>query len=180
VARIGAGLKFSTFLPSYRFNYLETGNPGLTLKTWITLDKLDKIHIVPSVSAFSPSKRSLPTYIIQDYFFQADLDAQYALLKDMTIKLIVFAGGNYSYMSSTVSQADERYPIVRGAPTDTTGTFFGANVGTGLEMRMSSRFDMNVTIKYTYSKHPLFMISAEGVYYFRTRRKSKRISSMNR
>ena len=174
IARIGAGLNFSTYIPSYRFNEIETGNPGLALKTWVTLDKRDKIHIVPSITAFNPSTQNFPTFIIKDYLFQGDLNGQYAIYKEGTIQIIALAGGNFTYLTSTVTQADERYPIPPGAPTDTTGYFFGANLGAGLELRMAPKFDMNVSLKYIVSKHSQFMISAEGVYYFKSRRKSYR------
>lgn len=178
VARIGAGLHFSTFMPSYQFNYVETGNPGIALKTWVTLDKRDRIHIVPSVTAFNPTKKvfNVHNVTMTNYFFQADLNGQYVVLREGTIKLVALAGGNFSYITSTMAKTNEKEPIYD--PThvlsDSTGYFFGANMGAGIELRMSSRFDMNVSLKYILSQHSVFMISAEGVYYFRSRRKARK------
>ena len=71
VNRIGGGLAFSTPVD---FNYGETGNPGLVLKTWVALDKASIMHIVPSVTAFYQYKLETGYSILTNLMFQGDLD----------------------------------------------------------------------------------------------------------
>jgi len=42
ISRVGAGFAFSDPVD---FNYGETGNPGLVVKTWITLNKASTFHV---------------------------------------------------------------------------------------------------------------------------------------
>ena len=53
IHRIGGGLTFSS---GTDFNYGETGNPGIVLKTWLALNKASTLHIVPSVTAYNRYK----------------------------------------------------------------------------------------------------------------------------
>ena len=171
IYRVGAGLNFTT---GFKHNSVESGNPGLTLKTWIALDKRSTIHIVPSVTAFYPSSLRLPTYTMHNNLFMADLNGQYMTFQDGSVKIVVFAGGNFLYTTSRRTQNDPKYPISPNALTDSTDFAIGGNAGAGLELRMGSHWDMNISIKYTISKYSQFIISAEGVYYFKSRRKAYR------
>ena len=155
-------------------NSVETGNPGLTLKTWISLDKRSTINIVPSITAFYPSSLRLPTYTLNNNLFMADLNGQYVTFQDGSIKIVVFAGGNFIYATSKQSQNDPKYPISPNALNDSADFAIGGNAGAGLELRMGSQWDMNVNVKYIVSKYSQFIISAEAVYYFKSRRKAYR------
>jgi hypothetical protein len=171
IYRIGAGLNFAS---GFKLNAIETGNPGITLKTWIALDKRSTIHIVPSLTAFYPNTLDISLYSLRNLMFQGDLNGQYQLFKEGTIGLVVMAGGNFTYVQETISQADPKYPIPEYAPNDSAAYAIGANVGAGLELRMAPKWDMNVSIKYIISKYSQFIISAEGVYYFKSRRRAYR------
>ena len=50
IYRVGAGLCFAS---GYEFNSIAVGNPGVKVKTWIALDRLSTIHIVPTLVAFN-------------------------------------------------------------------------------------------------------------------------------
>ena len=91
-----------------------------------------------------------------------------------TLKIVVFGGANVTYLNSVIAQADEKYPIPDYAPDDQDDLVFGANIGAGLELRMGTKWDMNVSGKYILSKFSQFIISIEGVYYFKSRRRAYR------
>jgi hypothetical protein len=171
VYRIGAGLNFTSGVD---FNSIPIGNPGLRVKTWIALDRLSTIHIVPSLSAFNLNTLDAGYYSITIYSFMGDLDGQYLIFKDRTVSIVAFAGANFTYLNSVVKQTDPKYPIPEHAPGDIADYGIGANLGAGLELRMAPQFDMNVSVKYILSKYSQFIISVEGVYYFKTRRRLRR------
>ena len=172
VRRVGAGLGFAS---GYEFNSVPMGNPGVKLKTWITLDnKKDALHIVPALSAFNRNVLDAGLFSINNYLFMADLDGQYMFFRDRTLKMVAFAGANVSYLMSEVTQNDPKYPIPERAPDNQTEVVFGGNIGAGLELRMASQWDMNVSAKYIVSKYSQFIISVEGVYFFKSRRRVRR------
>jgi hypothetical protein len=172
IKRVGAGLGFAS---GYEFNSTPIGNPGLKLKTWITLDgKRDAFHIVPTVSAFNRNILDAGYFKIHNYLFMADLDGQYMFYRDRTLKIVGFLGVNATYLRSDVRQTDPKYPIPETAPGSTTDMAIGGNAGGGLELRMGAQWDMNVSAKYILSQYSQFIISVEGVYYFQRRRKSRR------
>ena len=72
-----------------------------------------------------------------------------------------------------MAQTDPKYPIPEYAPGNSSDYAFGGNLGAGLELRMASKWDMNVSAKYVLSKYSQFIISVEGVYYFKSRRRIK-------
>ena len=113
-------------------------------------------------------------YTVSNYLFMGDLDFQYAIYRERTLKAIVFLGGNLSYLSSVLAQVDPQYPVPDYAPPSTSEYSPGANIGAGLELRMAAQFDMNVSAKYIISKHSQAIISVEGVYFFKKRRRSYR------
>jgi len=173
--RIGIGLDFSTGL---MFNTQKTGNPALLLKTWVPLDKRDVFFLVPSVAVFSPYRFSNGYYILKNYMFHGDLDGQFRIFEDKTLRIIGFAGGNFMYLSSFFKPI-----VVTGYETitDTQDMAAGGNIGAGLEMRMSSFFDFNLTGKYTISKslgtpdlYKQAVISVQAVYYFHPRGRGPR------
>ena len=168
VNRIGGGLAFSTPVD---FNYGETGNPGLVLKTWVALDKASIMHIVPSVTAFYQYKLETGYSILTNLMFQGDLDFQYTLFHEGTVKLVAFAGVNVCYLNS-----DFEPLILTGNETitDTTDLAIGGNLGAALELRMSPKWDFFVSGKYVFSQYSQFIISVQGVYYFKSRRRSYR------
>lgn len=171
VYRIGAGLSFAS---GFEFNSVPVGNPGFKVKTWIALDRNSTIHIVPTLSVFNRNTLNAGNYSITNNMYMGDLDGQYMVFKDKTLKIIVFAGGNATYITSAIAQTDPKYPIPEHAPDDKTDVAFGGNIGAGLELRMASKWDMNVSAKYILSNYSQFIISVEGVYYFKKRRKIRR------
>jgi len=168
IYRIGGGLSFAS---GTEFNSGETGNPGLKIKTWITLDKRQTIHIVPSISVYNPYKLEKAYLTLTNYMFHGDLDGQYTFFQEGTLKVAGFAGANFTYL---VSDYEQLVDLGKEVLSDATDFSVGANVGGCLEMRMGPRWDFNVSGKYLFSKYDHFIISVEGVYYFRSRRRTYR------
>ena len=168
IHRIGGGLTFSS---GAEFNYGETGNPGLVLKTWLALNKASTIHIVPSVTAYNRYKLETGMYVLTNLMFQGDLDFQYTIFKEGTVKGIAFVGGNATYLNS-----DFEAVVVTGNETVTDESDFavGANLGAGLELRMAPKWDFNISGKYLFCKYSQFIISVQGVYFFKSRRTAYR------
>jgi hypothetical protein len=166
IHRIGGGFTFST---GTEFNYGETGNPGIVLKTWLALNKASTFHIVPSVTAFNRYKMETGYSILTNLMFQGDLDFQYTLFQEGTVKAVAFGGGNATYLTS-----DFEPIVVTGNETitDQSDFVFGGNLGAGLELRMAPKWDFNISGKYLFSKYSQFIISVQGVYYFKSRRRS--------
>lgn len=161
--RIGAGLSFSNVLD---FNTGETSNPGFLIKTWIAIDKKKKMHIVPTITAYNRYKYESGVDILTNYMFQGDIDIQYAVFQEKTVKIIAFAGGNYTYLYSKY----EVIPPNTGRDlTDDSDGAFGGNLGAALELRMSDHWDFVVSGKYKLSKYPQFVISVNAAYFFKTR-----------
>ncbi|MEN8157943.1 MAG: hypothetical protein ABFS10_13410 [Bacteroidota bacterium] len=167
IYRVGAGLSFAS---GYEFNNSDVGNPGFKIKTWIPLDRKSTLNIVPTLSAFNRSVMDAGRYSIMNYLFMGDLDGQYMFYEERTLKMVVFAGANFTYLNSVIAQNDPKYPIPDTAPGDLSDYAIGGNLGAGLEMRLAPRWDMNVSVKYILSKYSQFIISVEGVYYFKSRR----------
>jgi len=159
------------FASGAEFNFGETGNPGITLKTWLALDKRSSLHIVPSITAYSPYRLETGWSILSNYMFQGDLDLQFAFFEEGTVKAMAFGGGNFTYLASYFEAL-----IVTGNETitDQTDYAIGANVGAGLELRMAPKWDFNVSGKYLFSKYSQFIISVQAVYYFKSRRRAYR------
>ena len=168
IHRIGGGL---TFASGAEFNYGETGNPGLVVKTWIALNKASTMHIVPSLTAYNSYKLETGMYVLTNLMFQGDFDFQYTIFQEGTVKAIAFAGGNATYLNSNFE------PVVltgNETVTDESDFAFGANVGAGLELRMAPKWDFNIIGKYVFSRYSQFIISVQGVYYFKSRRTAYR------
>ena len=167
--RIGAGLSFSNVLD---FNTGETSNPGFLIKTWIAIDKKKKMHIVPTITAYNRYKYESGVDILTNYMFQGDIDIQYAVFQEKTVKVIAFAGGNYTYLYSKF----EVIPPNAGRDlTDDSDGAFGGNLGAALELRMSDHWDFVVSGKYKLSTYPQFVISVNAAYFFMTRGRQYRI-----
>jgi len=163
VHRIGAGFAFST---GADFNYGETGNPGLFVKTWLALNKASTLHVVPSITAFNRYKLSTGYSILTNHMFQGDVNFQYTFFKEGTVQAVAFGGGNVTYLISNYEPL-----VVTGNETITDKSEFapGANLGAGLELRMAPRWDFNISGKYLFSRYSQFIISVQGVYYFKSR-----------
>jgi hypothetical protein len=166
VHRIGGGLVFSS---GAAFNYGETGNPGIVVKTWLALNKASTMHIVPSVTAYNRYKLETGTYLLTNLMFQGDLNFQYTFFQEGTVKTMAFAGGNATYL-------DSNYEVIDGTgnepDNDESDFALGANVGAGLELNMAPKWDFNISGKYLFSRYSQFIISVQGVYYFKTRRRA--------
>jgi hypothetical protein len=168
IHRIGGGFTFST---GTEFNYGETGNPGIVLKTWLALNKASTIHVVPSVTAFNRYQLETGYSILTNLMFHGDLDFQYTFFQEGTVKAVAFGGGNVTFLTS-----DFEPVVVTGSETitDESDMVFGANLGAGLELRMAPKWDFNISGKYLFSTYSQFVISVQGVYYFKSRRRSYR------
>lgn len=166
IHRIGGGLVFSS---GTEFNFGETGNPGIVLKTWLALNKASTFHIVPSVTAYNRYKLETGYSILTNLMFQGDLDFQYTLFQEGTVKAVAFGGGNVTYLNS-----DFEPLIVTGNETinDESDFAIGGNLGAGLELRMAPQWDFNISGKYLFSKYSQFVISVQGVYFFKSRRRA--------
>ena len=165
IHRIGAGFSFSS---GAEFNYGETGNPGLVVKTWLALNKSSTLLLVPSLTAYNPYKLETGYSILTNLMFQGDMDLQYAFFQEGTVRAIAFAGGNLTYLNSNY----EQLIIISDPPiTDASDFAPGANVGAGLELRMAPKWDFNINGKYLFSRYSQFIISVQGVYYFKNRRR---------
>jgi len=171
IYRMGAGLCFAS---GYQYNSSEIGNPGFKVKTWISLDKRSTIHIVPTITVFNKNIRDAGSYTLTNYMYMGDVDGQFVVLHEGTLKLVVFGGGNVTYLNSVIAQVDEKYPIPDYAPENKSDIMLGANLGAGLELRMGPKWDMNISSKYIVSENSQFIISIEGVYYFKSRRRAYR------
>ena len=87
------------------------------------------------------------------------------------MKLVAFAGANGTYLTSDFE------PIVltgNETITDATDYAIGGNLGAALELRMASKWDFFISGKYTFSRYSQFVISVQGVYYFKGRRRPYR------
>ena len=168
VNRIAAGLAFSS---GTDFNYGETGNPGFMLKTWIAMNKASTLHVVPSVTAYNRYKVETGYSVLINLMFQGDVDVQYTVFHEGNVKAVAFGGGNVTYLNS-----DFEPIIVTGNETitDTADFSIGGNVGMALELRMAPKWDFNISGKYIFSQYSQFVISVQGVYYFKSRRRSYR------
>lgn len=171
IYRMGGGLCFAS---GFQYNSSEIGNPGFKVKTWIALDKRSTIHIVPTITIFNRNLLNAGAYSISNYMYMGDVDGQFVVFHEGTLKVVVFGGGNVTYLNSVVAQVDEKYPIPEYAPDNESDFALGGNVGAGLELRMGNKWDMNVSGKYIVSKYSQFIISIEGVYYFKSRRRAYR------
>lgn len=165
--RIGAGL---TFAQKIWFNGADTGNPGLNIKTWIKLDKRKTMFLVPSISAYNSHLKTYTTNFTTNYLFQADLDFQYRVFTEKTLSVIALAGVNATYLYSAV---EARISVL--VPKENDAIFgFGPNIGAGLEMRMASSWDFNVTGKYAF---PGLELNAPGTISIWDESKPKLLSS---
>ena len=166
IHRVGGGFTFST---GAEFNYGETGNPGLVLKTWLALNKASTLHIVPSLTAFNRYKLETGYSTLTNLMFHGDLVVQYTFFQEGNVKTVAFGGANVCYLNS-----DFEAVVITGNETITDEADFaaGANLGAGLELRMAPKWDFNISGKYLFSKYSQFIISVQGVYYFKSRRRS--------
>jgi hypothetical protein len=187
--RIGAGLSFSNKRTLYFSDGQvngkgETGNPGLVIRTWIPINKTLTIHAVPSVTGYNPLllKSDQAFYTTTSYMFAGDIDVQFQLFHDKTLKLMTFAGVNYTWIFTRNKQNPD-FQFNLGIPADDEIKGFGPSVGASLEMRMSPFIDFILSGKYTYSflkaANPATtfdpasvpVIQVQAVYYFHSRGK---------
>ena len=164
IHRIRAGFSFPS---ANEFNYGETGNPGLFVKTWLAVNKASTLYVVPSITAYNRYKRSTGYSNLTNYMFHGDLDFQYTFFSEGTVKAMAIAGGNVSYLTSNY---EPLVVTVNETITDATDLAFGGNIGAGLELRMAPKWDFNISGKYIISTYSQFIISVSGVYYFKSRR----------
>jgi hypothetical protein len=166
--RIAAGLAFAS-VNSY--NTGETGNPGISVQYWHSLDRSGTIHLVPSVSMYNPYKLKTGYMELTNYMFQGDINLHYTFFNQGSVAITAFGGVNATQLFS-------RYmPIViTGDETleDRNDRFFGGNLGASLELYMSPRWDFNVHAKYILSEYGQIVIGVQAAYYFIKRRRAYR------
>ena len=164
IHRMAVGFSFAS---GTSFNYGETGNPGLFVKTWVRLNKANTFHVVPTITAYNRYKLSTGYSILTNYMFHGDVDLQYLFFREGGVKVVAFGGGNVTYLTSEYEPL-----IVTGneSITDATDVALGGNLGVGLELKMAPKFDFNISGKYVFSKYSQFIISVSGSYYFKSRR----------
>jgi hypothetical protein len=125
----------------------DTGNPGLNVKTWISLDQRSVFQIVPSVSAFMPLEVNHTSYLTTTYMFHGDLDFHARLFKEKSLKFVALAGVNYRRIISrnkmVISLPEE--------PVDSTISGVGPTLGLSLEMRMNASWDFVVAARYSFT-----------------------------
>ncbi len=166
--RVAAGLSFAQKI---RFNSGDTGNPGLNLKTWINLDRRKTMFVTPSITVYNPhSVKPNSSYFTTTYLFHGDVDFQYRIFNEKTLTIVGLAGVNYSHLISTVTML-----VSLPDPPQGDATFgVGPNIGAGLEMRMASQWDFNVTAKYAF---PGLIVNAPGTESIFDENKPKLLSS---
>jgi len=168
IHKVGGGLSFSSGVD---YNSGETGNPGLTFKTWLAINKPSTLHVVPSVTVYNRFKRETGYSILTNHMLQGDLDIQYAFFNETAVKAVAFGGGNFTFLNSTFeSLIDTNNEDI----SDKNDYAFGGNIGAGLELRMAPKLDFNVSAKYLFSTYSQFIISVQAVYFFKVRRRAYR------
>lgn len=168
IHRVGGGLSFSSGVD---FNYGETGNPGLTFRSWLAVNKPSTLHVVPSVTVYNRFRRETGYSILSNYMLQGDLNLQYAFFSETSVKAVAFGGGNFTFLSSTFEALiDTNNENI----ADRNDYAFGGNIGAGLELSMAPKLDFNVSAKYLFSTYSQFIISVQVVYFFKVRRRAYR------
>lgn len=168
VYRIGAGLSFASGID---FNSGESGNPGISMKTWIPLDKRRTLTVAPSLTVYNRYRLETGFMTLTNYMFHADLNLQFAFFEEGTARAVVMGGGNFTYLTSFY---DSDHLSEAETLTDAQDHALGGNLGAGLELRMAPQWDFNVGGKYLFSKYNQFIISVDAVYYFKKRRRAYR------
>jgi hypothetical protein len=168
IHRVGGGLSFASGVD---YNYGETGNPGLTVRGWLAVNRPSTLHIVPSVTVFNRYRRETGYSILTNYMLQGDLDLQYAFFQETSVRAVAFGGGNFTYLGSTFEALIETN---NEDINDASDYAFGGNIGAGLELRMAPKLDFNVSAKYLFSRYSQFIISVQAVYFFKVRRRAYR------
>ncbi|MEZ5071488.1 MAG: hypothetical protein R2751_11100 [Bacteroidales bacterium] len=122
----------------------EHREPGFGVKTWIGLDKRGALQLVPSLTAFNRFHFENGIYSLTNYMFMADLNLQYAIFEEGTVRAVVFGGGNFTYLTCRFRESFRPESHHRRCPDYAPG----GNLGARLELRMSSHWDFNVSGRY--------------------------------
>ncbi len=166
--RIGGGLSFAS-VNSY--NTGETGNPGFSLHYWHSLNRAGTIHLVPSISVYNPYKLKSGYMVLSNYMVQGDVNLQYTVYNQGSVGIVAFGGLNATQLVSKYTPI-----VVTGDETieNRDDRFFGGNLGAGLELYMSPKWDFNVSAKYILSEYSQIVIGVQAAYYFIKRRRAYR------
>jgi hypothetical protein len=166
--RFGAGLSFAS-VNSY--NTGETGNPGFSVHYWYDLTKSGTLYLAPSVTVYNPYTLKTGYMDLINYMFQGDLNLQYTILKRGFIGIVAFGGCNVTQLFSKYTPV-----VITGDETleNKDDRFFGGNLGAGLELYMSPRWDFNVSAKYIFSNYSQIVIGVQAAYYFKKRKRAYR------
>lgn len=166
--RIGAGL---TFASVNSYNTGETGNPGFSIHYWHSLNRAGSIHLVPSLSVYNPYKLKTGYMELINYMFQGNLNLHYTVYNQGSVGIVAFGGVNATQLVSRYTPI-----VVTGDETleDRDDRFFGGNLGAGLELYMSPKWDFNVSAKYIFSGNSQIVIGVQAAYYFIKRRRAYR------
>lgn len=166
--RLGAGLSFASPIS---YNSGETGNPGFSFHYWMPVGNSDVFQVVPSVTVFNPYRLKTGYITLYNYLIQADLNMQFTLFQQGTVRMVAFGGGNLTQLISDYTPA-----ATTGDETieDAHDRVFGGNLGAGLELYMSPQWDLNISTKYILSSNAQFVISVQAAWYFKKRHRAYR------
>lgn len=166
--RMGAGLSFAS---PVSYNSGETGNPGFSFHYWMPVGNTEIFQLAPSVTVYNPYRLKTGYITLCNYLIQADLNMQFTLFQQGTVRMVAFGGGNLTQLISdytpVVTDGDEHIE-------DANDRVFGGNLGAGLELYMSPQWDLNISTKYILSSYAQFVISVEAAWYFKKRRRAYR------
>ena len=166
--RLGAGLSFGS---PVAFNTGETGNPGFSLLYWQPIDRAEIFELVPSVTVYNPYKLETGYTSLYNYLLQGDVNLHAALMQTGSVRLVAFGGVNFTHLISNftplVDSGDETLE-------DMSDLAIGGNLGAGLDLYLSPQWDLNVSVKYIWSRYSQFVVSVQVAYHFKQRRKAYR------
>ena len=129
------------------------------------------LHLVPSLTFFNPYALKTGYITLNNYLIQADLNLQFALYHQESVRIVLLGGGNLTQLIS------DYIPVTHtGDETleDARERVLGGNLGAGLELTMSPQWDLNIMTKYILSSYAQFVISVQTAYYFKKRHSAYR------
>lgn len=160
IERFSGGLGFSSGVD---YNYSTSGNPAVFGKAYLELSK--RLNIIPGLAVYNKGEKgsSFTDDIRKNYMFQADLDAQYGLLREDQITLVGFAGFN---MTGVVSRVIGENTTLE----NNSAVKPGVNLGIAVEMKINNFYDAVISGKYIVSEFDQFVINIGVMYHLSGRR----------
>jgi hypothetical protein len=127
--------------------------------------------LVPSISIYNPYKLKTGYMVLLNYMFHGDVNLHYTIYNQGSVGIVAFGGVNATQLLSRYTPI-----VVTGDETleNRDDRFFGGNLGAGLELYMSPKWDLNVSAKYIFSEYFQIVIGVQAAYYFIKRRRAYR------